>query len=544
MVKEFLDWFKKEAETEAVAEVPTISVDEMFNASMGFGEYNEQAYNGNKFPGGFGYQEDTVIDYWSLRQKSNQLFKSNHYFLGIIDRLVINEINAGLSLEATPQEEILGMAEDSLGDWAEDVENRFDIYGNNKSLSDWKKASTFKSLQRIARREALISGDVLVVLRQNAAGLPALQLIRGDRLQTPFTEQSIPKTHRIIEGVQLDAEDRQVAYWVINDDATFTQIRAKGRRSGRLQAWLYYADDVRQGEVRGMPLLSRILQSLKEIDRYRDSAQRKAVVNSILAMYIKKTEDKMSTLPVSGGAVRKDSVSITDNTSQTPTREFQLAAQIPGVVYEELQQGEEPVGFGSQGTDVNFPVFEAAMIRSIAWSLNIPPEILELSFSNNYSASQAAINEFKMYLDKTRSFIGDNFCKPFQEEWLISSTLKRDVMAAGFLESWRDPNKYLIFGAWVSSDWTGAVKPSTDIKKTAQGNEILVNNCWSTNDRAAREQTGTKFSKNAKKLKRENMLKAAAIRPILELRQEFGSEEVDRLVGSAEENIEVGENNG
>ena len=40
-------------------------------------------------------------------------------------------------------------------------------------------------------------------------------------------------------------------------------------------------------------MLSVILQSLKEIDRYRDATQRKAAINAILAMFIKKTQDKV-----------------------------------------------------------------------------------------------------------------------------------------------------------------------------------------------------------------------------------------------------------
>ena len=265
-----------------------------------------------------------------------------------------------------------------------------------------------------------------------------------------------------------------------------------------------------------------VMQSLKEIDRYRDSTQRKAVNNSMLAMFIRKGEDKMGTLPVTGGAVRRGQV-VTNDTDGTK-RTFNQASQIPGAVIEELQTGEEPVLLGGQGTDTNFGAFEESIIQAVAWTLEIPPEILRLSFSNNYSASQAAINEFKIAINRTWGDFGETFCSPIYIEWLISETLLQNVSAPGFLQAWRDPQQYAVFGAWIATDWYGSIKPSTDMLKQAKGSKILTDEGWSTNAREARITTGTKFSKNIKRLKRENELKVEAARPLAEFKQEFGEE--------------------
>ena len=189
---------------------------------------------------------------------------------------------------------------------------------------------------------------------------------------------------------------------------------------------------------------------------------------------------------------------------------------------EELQQGEEPVGFHSQGTDVNFATFEDAILQSIAWANEIPPEILRLSFSSNYSASQAAINEFKAYLSKQWMIWGETFCTPVYIDWLLSETLKGRIKAPDLINSWRDPEQYDIFGAWTAVEWYGNVKPSMDMKKSAQASQLLVDEGWSTNAREARGINGTKFSKNIKRLRRENELKAEAARPIIEFRRKYG----------------------
>lgn len=506
-------------QTEPVKQAPEINAQSLGPIA------SVSTYDGEKFIGGFGDTQIFEVDYWTLRKRSGQLFTENLYARGLIRRLITNEINTGLTPEAAPDEAIIGVPMGSLNDWTEAIENRFGLWAKAPDLCDWYGVQTFGGIQRQARMEALICGDVLVVLRMcKNTKLPQVQLISGSRVLTPPNE--IRPGNYVKHGVEHDKTGKIVAFWVYQDDGEYKRLLAKGPRSGKPLAWLIYGTEKRLEEVRGQPLLSIVLQSLKEVDRYRDSAQRKAVVNSVLAMFIKKTEDKMGTLPMTGGAVRR---------SQAPTaaedcgpRSFGMTKHVPGVVMEELQTGEEPVGFHSQGTDINFPVFEDAVISAIAWANEIPPEILKLSFSNNYSASQAAINEFKIYLNRIWMGWGEMFCAPIFTEWLICETLLGKTDPKGFMGSWNDPSKYDIFGAWTCVDWYGSIKPSTDTLKQARGAQILVQEGWSSNAREARQISGTKFSKNMLRLEQENAQKAKAIRPILELQKEFGIP-LDRL---------------
>lgn len=520
---------KNDGSFEHVSGVLPVSLDNLQQPSAYAGQtspspWENSIFDGGKFFGGFGATQIQDVDYWTLRARSTQLFNENLYARGIIRRLVTNEINTGLNPEACPDEAIIGVPEESLNEWTETVETRFGIWAKGPELCDWKKKSTFGAIQRAARMEALISGDVLVVVRQSQqTKLPMVQLISGSKVRTPLGEAgNLRKGHKIRHGVELDSVGRVVAHWIKQDDGGSKRIPAVGEKSGRKISWLVYGTDKRLDDLRGQPLLAIVMQSLKEIDRYRDSVQRKAVINSIMAMFIEKGEDKMGTLPVTGGAVRRDQAVTTD--SDGGTRKFNMASQIPGLVMEELQTGEKPVLMGGQGTDVNFGTFEEAIIQAVAWTLEIPPEVLRLSFSNNYSASQAAINEFKIAINRTWGDFGETFCTPIYIEWLLSETLLQKITAPGLLQSWRNPNEYDVFGAWTSTDWYGSIKPSTDMLKQAKGSKILIEEGWSTNAREARITTGTKFTKNIKRLKRENELKVEAARPIAEFKQEFGED--------------------
>jgi capsid protein len=324
---------------------------------------------------------------------------------------------------------------------------------------------------------------------------------------------------------------------------TSKRIPAVGEKSGRRISWLVYGCDKRLDEVRGEPLLSVILQSLKEIDRYRDSTQRKAVINSLLAMQVTKSDDKPGTLPMTGVATRRDAATPTDGAGVSP-RSLNIASYLPGVVIDEMQTGEEIKLMGGQGTDVNFGTFEESIIQGVSWALEIPPEILRLSFSNNYSASQAAINEFKIYLNKVWSDWGETFCSPIYNEWLLSETLLQKISAPGLLQAWRDPSQYDIFGAWTCTDWYGSIKPSTDMLKQVKGSDLLVAGGYSTRARESRITTGTKFSKNVKRLKRENEQLAEAIRPRLEMEREFGTDQTTNAISALVDAVEGIEEHG
>jgi lambda family phage portal protein len=532
--------------------IPVVSVDMLRTTAGAVQPPTPESgiWGGDKYYGGFGPTQIFEMDYYTLRERSGQLFRENLYARGLVRRLVTNEINTGLTLEATPDGPILGMTDDQVGAWSDNVESRFGIWSKNPKLCDYNQRDVFGKIQRQARREAIIDGDVLVILHQSKInGLPQIQLIKSKNVDNPSDQTTLRAGHTIDYGVERNAKGEHVAYWVLQEGKDAKRVPAYGARSGRRIAWLVYGSDKRLDEVRGEPLLSLVLQSLKEIDRYRDAALRKAVINSILAMFIEKGEPKMGTKPISGISTKKDSVDVEDDTNAV--RQFKVAQQIPGMVIEELQHGEKPTPHSTAGTDVNFGPFSEAIIQAIAWANEIPPEILRLTFSSNYSASAAAINEFRMYLNMKRTGIGDTFCHPVYEEWLISEVLATRIIAAGFLAAWRDLRQYDIFGAWVASDWSGAIKPSTDIVKQAKGYEIQVDRGWITNARVARELNGSKFDNNIKQIKRENEKRAEAAAPLAAMepttntdQQVENAEAINDAVVNLVDFVEEIENNG
>lgn len=476
--------------------------------------------NGDKFPGGMGPIELLLTDYWALRKRSAELFERNGYFRGIVRRLITNEIGVGLHLECSPDESILGLPPDSLADWSEDIELRFKQWADDPWLCDVAEQNSFGALQALARMEALVSGDVLVQIVQfQGTRLPRIKLINGAKVRTPWGQVApLANGNRIVDGVELDTSNRQVAYWVDQDDGTNKRLPAFGSKTGRRLAFLLYGADKRLDDVRGKPLLAIAIQSLKEIDKYRDSTQRKALLNSMLAMVVEKTADRPGTQPLTGGAVRKG-IDRGNEGLETRPRSFKAAEFMPGLMIDELQVGETIKAHPTNGTDQGFGQFEEAIVAGIAWWFEIPPEILTLSFSSNYSASQAAINEFKIYLRRANETFGANFNMPIYVEWIVSMALTGKINAAQLLESWRDASKYDLFAAWTAHEWLGNIKPAVDASKLVEGYIKQIEQGLMTRARAARELNGGKYSKTVRVVGLENKQLAEANEPLLAINE-------------------------
>jgi lambda family phage portal protein len=502
--------------------------------------------DGEKYAGGLGPVPIVFTDYWALRQRSATFFKTNLYGRGIIRRLVTNVINTGLALEADPTVGLIPLTEDMAADWAIDVEDKFNAWTALSDVCDWAKTSTFGEIERDAYREALVEGDVLVVEHHNSkTQLPSYELISGSLITSPLDHTVLSNGHTIEWGVELNTRREQVAYHVIQTDLTHKRIPAKGR-NGRRISWLYYATDKRHDDVRGEPLLSLVMQSVSEIDKYRDSTQRKATINAMLAMFFYQSTDGKApnSRPVSAAAQRR--VSGSAPLSDGSEYKYDITSNTPGITYEFLPPGLEPKAFTADGTDEKFGDFEDAILSGIAWALEMPKSVLKMEFSNSYSASRGEIKEFNMFLGAARNRYADTLTRTVYRSWLVAMVLTRRTVAPGLLDAWRDPMRFAEFAAWTSSNWFGAVKEAVDVPKEVAGQVAMADNGYTTNSVASRQLSGTRFYTNIKRVARENQLKAEAMRPTLELEKEFGAEAVQavmasqgvRLVASSGENID------
>ena len=137
------------------------------------------------------------------------------------------------------------------------------------------------------------------------------------------------------------------------------------------------------------------------------------------------------------------------------------------------------------------------MAKYIGAALDIPVELLTLSFNSSYSASRAALLEAWKAFRMKRSWLVKDFCKPVYELWLTEAVAIGRIKAPGFF---LDP---LIKKAWCQCEWNGPsagmIDPVKEIRAAAERVELGV----STRERESMELTGTDFERNVAQLKKE-----------------------------------------
>ena len=92
--------------------------------------------------------------------------------------------------------------------------------------------------------------------------------------------------NEIVHGVEVEPSGKHYAYYVINTDNTYTQILAYGKNTGKLQAYLIYGSEHRIDSVRGMPMLSAVLEKIKKLDRYNEAIVAGAEESAKVPLYI------------------------------------------------------------------------------------------------------------------------------------------------------------------------------------------------------------------------------------------------------------------
>lgn len=448
--------------------------------------------------GGGSHREDIEDHIKVLRQRSRDLYYGgSNIATGAIKRLRTNAVGIGLHLKSTIDEEFLGLTTEEARKLEETIEREFAHWAQSTSC-DIERLDSFYQLQQLAFTNALLSGDAfaLMTTTRRAGSIYDLRirLIEADRISTPDNEIVNPL---YCEGVEKNKAGEVIAYHISKFhplsyregvDREWTRVLAYGAKTGRRNI-LHIMNRERIGQVRGVPFISPVVETIKQLGRYSEAEVMAAVVSALFTIFIEK-EGVSSDLPFGESIPEEMQVDSGDDNS------IELA---PGAVID-LGEGEKAHDVTPGRPNSNFDGFVIAIIKQIGAALEIPYEILIMAFNSNYSASRAAILEFFKTIRMYREWFIADFCQPIFEEWLCEAVAKGRINAPGFFS---DP---IIKDAYCNAEWKGPSAGQLDPVKEVTAAVMRVENGFSTRERETTELTGTNYYKNVKQRKREEML--------------------------------------
>ena len=439
--------------------------------------------------------EDINDNLSKLRERSRDLYMGGaNIATGAIKTTRTNTIGSGLVLKPSIDGDFLRMKDADVEAWEKTTAREFEYFANSPNCDKFR-LNSFYELQQLAFISMLLSGDVFVLLpyRERTGFIYDLriQLVEGDRISTPSDKEN---DDSISQGVET-RKGEIVAYHISNhfpgsttDDYTFKRVPAFGAKTGRRNI-LHLMESERPDQTRGLPILSPVIESLRQLGKYTEAELRAAVVSGLFTAFV------FSEIPESGlGESMSEDEQIDADSDYT----YELG---PGAVVT-LAPGEK-VSTASPGRpNVAFDGFVNAVTRQVGSALEIPHELMIKHFSASYSASRAALLEAWKMFRMRRNWFAKRFCQPIYEEWLTEAVAKGRIYAPGFFD---DP---IIKTAYCKAVWHGPSQGQIDPLREVTAAIRRIDAEISTREREAAEMTGTDYNVNHRqRVKEETMRK-------------------------------------
>lgn len=329
----------------------------------------------------FANDEDKAVTSYGreqIRLECRNLRRNNAIVNGICERFADNVVGSG----------IIPQAKTSSHEWNERAEAFFAEWCK---IADYRQRASLWDLQRQAVTARITDGEIGFVLVENGQ----LQPIEAERIRTPA---EMMNDARVVDGVRVSASGIKTAYYIHNrnDAGAFD---GKSFRVIPANDFKHLAAIKRTDQVRGIPELAPVVNSIKDLDEYIEATLLKAK-NEAKMFYVVKN---------AGGAPQiAHQPRRYDNTSTT-TPPLQKVAT--GEIHY-MRQNEDLNLIGNQTPGSQFPAFTERIARIIGASFGLPYEFVLLDFSmGSFSSSRAAL------LQTYRTF--ENW-----QRWLISGMLQ------------------------------------------------------------------------------------------------------------------------
>lgn len=470
-------------------------------------------YSSSKSPA-----EDITSNLELLRERSRDLYAGGGPLgRGAIDRIVLNAVGPGLTLNCRIGADTLGLTEEQASAWEENTEREFAFWAESKDC-DVTRGMNFYELQTLCFKSVLLNGDALVMLPMRITkNFPydlRIALIEGDRLQDP----PLRTYNSMIDGgVEFDLDGKPIAYHIANRHPLselsglprleYVRVPAFGHLTGRRNV-LHLLPLERIGQHRGVPFLAPVIETLKQLGRYSDAELMAAVIGGIFAIFFEHGVNDDDSSDYVGEEAMASDIGLREQKEQE-LKDWRESLHTLGVgdmygMIADLPERTQAKSVSPSRPNSAFDAFVMSLVRQVGSALGIPAEVLFLNFESSYSASRGALLEAWKLFNYWRNWWVTNFCQPIYEEWLYEAVLRGRIKAPGFLD---DP---MIRYAYSWADWTGPSQGQLDPVKEVKAAILRVENGFSTRQRETAELTGGDWELNHRQRVKEEKLRQEA----------------------------------
>ncbi|AGY57138.1 phage portal protein, lambda family [Gloeobacter kilaueensis JS1] len=370
-----------------------------------------------------------------MRSRARQQVRDNPYARGAVRTIVQNVVGLNVGFQSRVMMLRGGKLDDGTNARIEKAWNRW----CKKKYCSANGKHSFASMLRLAVGRVAVDGEVIVRFRRKAfsgSTIPlALQVIESDQLAEDYNRTAPGTGNPIRMGVEVDADERPVAYWIRPNHPGDYQFVTGG---GSIQPVRIPAEEIlhlavfdRAGQTRAESWFCAALLRLKQMSSYEDAEIIRARAAACRMGFLKTT---------GGSSAFADLETTTGKPTVDPadgvTRQVRFA---PGQFWQ-LQPNEEVDIPASPPPGDGGDPFLRMMLRSIATSIGIS----YATFANDHGQSNFSSSRLSLLDDRDnwrviQAWLIENLIQPIFERWLDTAVL---YSALDLPNYFADPERY------------------------------------------------------------------------------------------------------
>jgi len=449
---------------------------------------------------------DLLPELGVLTPRGRDLERNNPMVAGVVQTYADGIVGPrGLRFSSKP--DYLRLGKDR--EWAADLARLIEALWREATEStdiDASRTQHMAGLTDNALRGVLVSGGALALPRWDAAGRRGsrfktyFQLVEIDRLSNP---QEAPDSDRLRGGIEFDREGAPVAYYIrkahpgdahlagqslwpfarrqrttpggamlgtANRILAYEWERIPARTPWGRPRVLHLFRKTRPGQSRGKTFMTPIMKKLKMLDHYQQTELRAAIVNALIAAFIRTPLPEEAVNEMFGGAANAADMGVAEFMNALVAQRQAGQPALQGGAIFHLLPGESLESFNPNRPGGTYGPFVDKLLSEVAVGFNLAPSIFLKDFrQNNYSSARADALEswrfFRGYTQFLASYWTGAMLRLFMEEWVNDGLLPID------------PEDYYKFpAAYCRGRWDGPPRGNIDPVKEATADKIKLEN--------------------------------------------------------------------
>lgn len=302
-------------------------------------------------------------------------------------------------------------------EWNKRAEMLFEDRVATDAFAFSKDASVnFYESQRLIVEQMVCDGEFFAQLAKSEAGNAMVRFIGAEYVGNRASQD---KDGGFMDGVFANADNRPLLYRVLedptNNDTPYADVPAEDM--------IHIRKLHRHGFLRGVSWLCSSVASIQDLRDMRESEQLSAKLNSKIALTIESPDAGNIGL---GSNLRKIS-----QTTTTGLEEVTFDRLTAGAGTVQLRPGEKLTPHSFDRPNTNFSAWNEFVIREIAWSCGISPEILWNMSGVGGAVARHILQDAEVFFADIRQLLEFQYCRRFWRYWVWHAIKAGDLEYPG-----------------------------------------------------------------------------------------------------------------